>query len=267
MVSKFEYTWSYLVEHLNFGGHDFCLGPKYLLHSDVKDIIAQRLNTNGEPDSLLLPEIRNLGYQSTKSKRPDFFKQNNLVLLPASNNSWVIAQGSGYVDIPVIESDWVDFNLWNLTKLDTISIGSKVSESQYLDFSLINGVINDFCDIQDDLFLTLRGRQRLEEVEFTLANKVIKCNGVQIEIDAGYESKNEVVLIEAKSVGGGDSLIRQIYLPYRYVEPITQKKIRNIFFQALPRQKAVNMYEFVFDNKNAYDSIKLVKKSRYKLNL
>ncbi|MDR2659374.1 MAG: hypothetical protein LBC27_05220 [Spirochaetaceae bacterium] len=46
-------------------------------------------------------------------------------------------------------------------------------------------------------------------------NQKIIVESVQTEVDAGYEGKNQIVLIEAKNSQTKNTIIRQLYYPYR----------------------------------------------------
>ena len=60
--------------------------------------------------------------------------------------------------------------------------------------------------------------------------RLIKVSGVQTEVDAGYEGKNQIVLIEAKNFDASNIIIRQLYYPYRQWQSKTKKKVVTLFF-------------------------------------
>ena len=86
---------------------------------------------------------------------------------------------------------------------------------------------------------------------------------MQTEIDAGYEGKNKVVLVEAKNSSTKNTIIRQLYYPYRQWSEHTKKKVFLLFFEKRVDEYLVWQYEFT--DKNSYDSIKLVKSKKYKI--
>ena len=93
----------------------------------------------------------------------------------------------------------------------------------------------------------------------------IDQKSVQTEVDAGYEGKNHVVLIEAKNTGVNDIIIRQMYYPFRkWSEDVSVKygkKVITVFFEKRGFEYLFWMYEFT-DETN-YNSIKLIKSNRY----
>jgi hypothetical protein len=81
------------------------------------------------------------------------------------------------------------------------------------------------------MHLTIRGRVRSGEFQFVLpeTHHAVNVSGVQIEVDAGYESENCIYLIEAK-IGRRDNFhIRQLFYPYLEWSRRSQKRIRPIF--------------------------------------
>lgn len=54
---------------------------------------------------------------------------------------------------------------------------------------------------------------------------------VQTEVDAGYEGKERLVLIEAKNRSKNNVIIRQLYYPFRqWTTHVAQKSVSVIFF-------------------------------------
>jgi hypothetical protein len=86
---------------------------------------------------------------------------------------------------------------------------------------------------------------------------------VQTEVDAGYEGKNEVVLIEAKNAQTKNTIIRQLYYPFRQWSEHTKKDVRLLFFEKRGDEYLIWQYEFT--DKNDYNSIKLIKSKKYKI--
>ena len=112
-------------------------------------------------------------------------------------------------------------------QLDTAKIGN--SEMQHLDFAYAASLIRTFME-DPSLVLTIRGRKYTPDFEFKVGKQVIKVSSVQTEVDAGYEGKNQVVLIEAKNFSATNVIIRQLYYPFRQWQEHTKKKVITLFF-------------------------------------
>ena len=106
---------------------------------------------------------------------------------------------------------------------------------QHLDYAYASSLIKTFTN-DDTLVLTIRGRKYTEQpFEFFVNNQKIQVKGVQTEVDAGYEGKDKVVLIEAKNTKVKNVIIRQMYYPFKKWRQETDKQIINLFFSKSER--------------------------------
>ena len=170
-------------------------------------------------------EPRILCKQDSRESRPDVFKKHGLFLLPTKNGYYSIIQGEGYVYAA----------------------------------SLMRTFMQD-----DTLILTIRGRKYTPEFEFFVGKQKLKISSVQTEVDAGYEGKNQVVLIEAKNTRSSNVIIRQLYYPFRQWQKHTKKKVISLFFE----KSSANVYsiwQFKFSKKNSYNSIKLIRSKKFQI--
>lgn len=203
-------------------------------------------------------EVRVLCKQDTRDDRPLVFQEHGVFILPIKNGAYAIIKGEGYVDIPEIPSQ-VDIYTSSLDfSLDTSVVGN--SEMQHVDFAFASSLIRTF--LQDDsLVLTIRGRKYTPQFEFFVNQQHIQVSSVQTEVDAGYEGRHQVVLIEAKSLGSRNTMIRQLYYPFRQWQSYTKKPVKTLFFE-----KQANNYliwEFCFTDVKDYNSIELVRSCRF----
>lgn len=250
-----DVPWRAIFDTYDIHSHDFDHEPFYLNNKEIK-AACQDFKKTAEK------EVRILCYQAEKKDRPQVFVDRGLFLLPVKNGNYVIVKGEGYVDIPNIDSEPILFDSKIDFRLYSNEVGN--SEMQHLDFAHAAGMIEDFCDV-GNLYLTIRGRKYTPPFSFRVGKYLIDQKSVQTEVDAGYEGKNHVVLIEAKNTGVDDIIIRQMYYPFRkWSEDVSVKfgkKVITVFFEKRGPQYLFWMYEFT-DEKN-YNSIRLVKSSRY----
>jgi hypothetical protein len=118
----------------------------------------------------------------------------------------------------------------DLSAFDTYP-GGALSESQALDFAYLAGIFKDFTG-DPDLKLTLRGRlfSGAFQIHLPGIESPFSIEQVQLEIDAGYEGQNTLLLLEAKR-GGRDAVhLRQLWYPHLAWSHRTQKKVRSVFF-------------------------------------
>jgi hypothetical protein len=149
----------------------------------------------------------------------------------------------------------LDFNL------DTAVVGD--SEMQHLDFAYASSLIRTFLK-DDSLVLTIRGRKYTPKFEFFVGKQKITVESVQTEVDAGYEGKAQVVLIEAKNRNASNTIIRQLYYPFRQWQTYTKKTVIPMFFDK--NNDVYSIWEFKFEDPMNYNSIKLVKSGKFKIN-
>ena len=179
-----------------------------------------------------------------------------MFILPTRNGIYSIIKGEGYIDIPPT-SETIDVYMSKLDfELVTAKIGN--SEMQHLDFAYASSLIRTFFE-DDSLVLTIRGRKYSPDAGFLfrVGKQEIEARSVQTEVDAGYEGRNQIVLIEAKSRNQTNTIIRQLYYPFRQWQHHTAKKVKTIFFDKIG--DVYRIWHFEFDDPNDYNSIKIVK--------
>ena len=250
-------SWKKIYNDTKMAEHDFTQKPFVLSAEQIKRSCQEFKRTTEK-------EVRILCKQDTRSDRPQVFKDNGLFILPKHNGSYYIVKGEGYVDIPDINTPIQDYN----SKLDFHLESSKVgdSEMQYLDFAYANSLIRTFMN-DPSLVLTIRGRKYTPPFSFHVGNQHISTESVQTEVDAGYEGKNSIVLIEAKNSNATDTIIRQLYFPYRQWQENTSKKVYPLFFERrfIANETIFYIWQYEFTNKDDYNSIHLVKSGRFRI--
>lgn len=246
-------SWKKIFDDNKILENNFSKQPFYLSAKDIKKSVQDFQNTSEK-------EVRILCKMDTRESVPDIMKKNGLILLPVKNKFYVIVKGEGYVDIPDIEGDAEIYNTKLDFDLDTTKIGN--SEMQHLDFAYASSLIRTFME-DPSLVLTIRGRKYTPEFTYKVGNNTVETKGVQTEVDAGYEGKDKVVLIEAKNSSTKNTIIRQLYYPYRQWSEHTKKNVFLLFFEKRVDEYLIWQYEFT--DKNSYDSITLVKSRKYKI--
>lgn len=247
-------SWQKIFDDNKILEHDFKESPFILSAPQIKKS-CQRFKQTGEK------EVRILCKQDSREDRPDVFIKNNLFLLPINNGTFAIIKGEGYVDIPEITAPVKKYNSKLKFELDTSKIGN--SEMQHLDFAYASSLIRTFMD-DPSLVLTIRGRKYTPEFSFMVGKQKIETKSVQTEVDAGYEGRNKVVLVEAKNSATHNTIIRQLYYPFRQWQEHTKKEVYTIFFEK-SADDIYSIWQFEFVNPNDYNSIKLVKSSRFQI--
>jgi len=251
-------AWKAIFRKYQIYDHNFDSNPFEITADQIKEA-TQHFSKTGQR------EVRILCKQDTRDSRPRVFREKNLFILPIRNGKYFIVKGEGYIDIPHIRSLAEDY----VSALDFPLVTSQVgdSEMQHLDFAYANSIIRHFVN-DDSLVLTIRGRKRTPKFDFRVGNHLITVNGVQTEVDAGYEGQNQVVLIEAKNSTTSNTIIRQLFYPfkqwkYHVNQSGTDKQISIIFFEKYEHE--YRLWQFRFTDEADYNSIQLVKSRRYQI--
>ena len=247
--------WQAIFDKYEIHKHNFSKEPYVLTAEQIKKATAHFSTTNER-------EVRVLCKQDSREDRPEVFVKNNLFLLPIKNGMYVILEGEGYVDIPEITTKPIIYQSKLDFELETSQIGN--SEMQHLDFAYASSLIRSFVNDQS-LVLTVRGRKYTPKFDFTagIFNQKITVESVQTEVDAGYEGKKQIVLIEAKNSQTKNTIIRQLYYPYRQWQYHSSKKVDVLFFEK--RHNIYSLWNYEFSKIDNYNSIKLLNSNRYEI--
>lgn len=235
--------------------HDFSKSARIVTAADIKKSCQKFTQTSQK-------EVRILCKQDSRKDRPDVFIENDLFLLPVKNGIYVVVKGDGYVDIPEIQTPPIPHESGISFVPDTSLVGN--SEMQHLDLAYATSLVRTFAE-DDTLILSVRGRKFTPEFSFVAGEhrSLIEVDGVQTEVDAGYEGKNKVVLIEAKNSSTDNVIIRQMYYPYRQWQQHTDKPVHCLFFERCEPDYC--FHEFMFDDMNDYNSVRFIRSARYSI--
>jgi len=246
-------SWKAIFDKYKIHEHNFSKEPFPISAEQIKQATKHFNKTNEK-------EVRILCKQDAREDRPQVFIDHKVFLLPTRNGHYAIVKGEGYIDIPHIAtvakiySSKLDF------KLDTSLIGN--SEMQHLDFAYASSLVRTFLE-DDTLVLTIRGRKYTPQFSFKVGCQLLTAESVQTEVDAGYEGKNQLALIEAKNSQTTNTIIRQLFYPFRQWSYHTKKIVKTLFFEK--REQFYSLWQFEFRDINDYNSIRLTKCCRYEI--
>ncbi|MDW8016166.1 MAG: hypothetical protein RMK19_09185 [Bacteroidia bacterium] len=244
--------WEQIFKRYRLDNYDFHKEPCLITADQIKEATRSFKETGQR-------EVRILCKQDAREDRPKVFIERDLFILPVKNGEYVILKGEGYVDIsPPPSSEPYISNLD--FELETAKVGD--SEVQHLDYAYATSLIRHFTE-EPTLILTIRGRKYTPEFSFYVGSygRPIVVRSVQTEVDAGYEGKNKVVLVEAKNREMSNVIIRQLYYPFRQWSHYTKKPVEVVLFEK--REDRYNLWLYTFEHKEHYNSIKLLKSASY----
>jgi hypothetical protein len=197
-----------------------------------------------------------------RSQLPKLFVENNLSILPTSRGGYVIGTFETFhnFDKDDIEVTKINFP----TFLESIDYKDITSEATAINCAFVSEILHDFTE-EKELYPTVSGRMSSSSFEFNINSLKglfkINVGNSQIEIDGGYEGTNSLNLIEAKNYISDDFLVRQLYYPYKLWINRVHKQVRSIFLNYT--NGIFHLKEYVFDDTDHYNSIRLVKQKKY----
>jgi hypothetical protein len=195
---------------------------------------------------------------------PDIFRENHLSILPISRSKYVIGKFDTHFEVKYdSEIEVITFEF--PPGIESIDYTNLYSESSAVHCAFNIGIIDDLFG--EKTAYTVSGRMSTESFDFNIINSLankpysIKVKNSQCEIDAGFESDNYFVLIEAKNYAIDDFLIRQLYYPYRlWSKKITKKVIPVLMTYS---NDIFSFFIYEFSNDEDYNSLKLREQKNY----
>lgn len=173
------------------------------------DITAPQIKRFGD-----LREPRLMTKVDFREHLPGIMADNNLSILAIGNGSYRIARTDPFIDVaetPPSRITTITFP----SELLTLTPTSISSESNALDIAFISGILDQV--FQEKTVLTIRGRFRATiPFDFRLNRVNYPVNGVQIEVDGGYEGEGSINLVEAKIGSRNNINVRQLLYPELY---------------------------------------------------
>ncbi|MFI5405571.1 MAG: type II restriction enzyme [Nitrososphaerales archaeon] len=236
--------WSDIISGLNI---DVTKPISYFTANQIKEI------TQKEP--------RIMAKMDRIESLPKIFRENNLFLLPISRSEYAIVKGNGHHKPEQFEAKPEIFRTSKAFPSSAVGIEG---ESVFLDYANSCGLLERLCNVSN-LTPSVRGRTTTPEFDFFVSDYKVKVNRAQIEVDASYESANELLIFEAKIGQPSSFSIKQLYYPYRTF--MKKKKVRNFFFCFIPDVRAYIFWEYGFDRYDDFNSIRLLRYKTYQIHV
>ncbi len=197
---------------------------------------------------------------------PEIFSDNKLAILPITRGDYVISHFAAYHRI---EADNAPITQVSLpTYIQSLDCNNIPSETIALNCAVAAGIIEDFLE-DDKIVSTVSGRMGSGRFSFDIESSIgnathnITVNNSQVEIDAAYEGRKSLALIEAKRDLSEDFLVRQLYYPYRVWQSRVTKTVRPVFL--VYSNGIYRLYEYQFTNPNSYSSLQLFRQKNYSI--
>lgn len=189
--------------------------------------------------------------------------QKHLNVLSISRNTYLLGQFDVFQKFPDSRPSRPEF--CTLPPFETLTVDDITSESKAINALVISGALEQFLDTPQ-LTETFNGRMGTGAFDFSInlrshAPLRITVNSAQLEIDAGFENDECIVIMEAKNVLHDDFNVRQLYYPFRKYRSSVTKPIRLVFSQY--NNLMYTLYEYEFANEGDFNSIQLLNSASY----
>ena len=235
-MRKNDAAWQRFFDRTNYLTQILSTGACYVTANELKEF--------GQREPRLMAKL------DTLSVRPRIFKEHRLSIFPISNGKYVIFRDDSqktYFDLSRFEptSTRTHVSGIDLEAFDAYKTAGSLSESQALDFAFLSSLTHSFLS-EEELYLVIRGRAYSGEFGFWTPHNDhrVSVSGVQIEIDAGYESTSGIYLLEAKVGRRSDFHIRQLYYPFLEWSKRSQKRVVPIFLTFTNGQYVFTQFQF-----------------------
>lgn len=200
---------------------------------------------------------------------PDLFYSNGLSILPISRGSYIIGRFNAYSKISNTDEEFekdiieLPFPSW----IETLNHQNVTSEATLLNAAYISGMIHELTG-DKKIYQTVSGRGSSESFDFFIRSShdldkrySIEVNNSQLEIDAGFETPDSLMLVEAKNNVTSSFLIRQLYYPFRLWEKKIKKKTQPVYLQYKNGIYNFSLFEFI--DKHDYNSLILLDRKNF----
>jgi len=205
------------------------------------DISATEIKKRDGKEARLMTKVDH------RENLPIVMSNNGLSILAIKNGLYRIAKTDPFIDIQKVPLCNVEI-ISKPTDILSIDPLNLKSESSALDIAYISKMLDIVFDEQTEL--TIRGRLR-GNLSFNLSGVPYNIDGVQIEVDGGYEGLNTLNLIEAKMGFRNNINIRQLLYPelfWKSQNISKHKKIQNYVFYY--QDDIFRFIPFIYDYKS-----------------
>ena len=182
--------------------------------------ILQTLNRQGNNYyDISATDIKKIGKEEPRlmtkmdfdEQRPKIMRSNGLSILAIKNGLYRIGRFDPFLALnvrPAVKAKRL-YLPKSVTTIDPLHLRH---EAVMLDAMLASGALTDVFG--EDVHLTIRGRVHSPKFPFGLNGVDLPIDGVQIEVDGGYEGANSINLVEAKIGFRSNLSVRQVAYPH-----------------------------------------------------
>ncbi|WP_227485866.1 type II restriction enzyme [Corynebacterium aurimucosum] len=204
-------------------------------------------------------EPRLMAKHDFSAARPEVFRQHGLSMLPIRRDAYLIGRFDLYQPFPEQAGPLKSMPVPG--HIQSIDFENLTSEAAALTAAHLSGMLDDF--LGGELIPTVSGRMSTLTLPMRVGGRDIEVDRAQMEIDAGFESAEHLVLVEAKNHVSPDFNIRQLYFPFRRFSLALDKEVVPVYL--VYSNGIFHFYRYAFRQPEDFRSIELVSAARYVL--
>lgn len=208
-------------------------------------------------------EPRLLASMDSGDKVPAVLRDRGVFVLPLSRSRYALVRGRGYHELED-PGEPQPYPARLPVSLTTLAYGR--GENRFLLHAYHTGLLSHFAGTPS-LYQTVSGKMGTGTFAFRVdGSPELKVHRAGMELDAGFESSESILLFEGKATPRSDFLVRQLYYPYRtFREWTPHKAVRSFFFVAEPETTTYSLWEYEWTDEADYESIRCRRTGRFRL--
>ncbi|PMC70709.1 hypothetical protein CJ201_06630 [Corynebacterium aurimucosum] len=204
-------------------------------------------------------EPRLMAKHDFSAARPEVFRKHGLSMLPIRRDAYLIGRFDLYQPFPEQAGPLKSMPV--PSHIQSIDFENLTSEAAALTAASLSGMLEDF--LGGELVPTVSGRMSTLTLPMCIGGRDVVVDRAQMEIDAGFESAEHLVLVEAKNHLSPDFNIRQLYFPFRRFSLALDKEVVPVYL--VYSNGIFHFYRYAFRQPEDFRSIELVSAARYVL--
>ncbi|CAB1249622.1 type II restriction enzyme [Clostridium sp. MT-14] len=195
-----------------------------------------------------------------KDSLPSIFVENKLSILPVTRGNYIIGRFRAYQDFNderKTKIEKINFPEW----IEGIDYKNIYSEANAINCAYISKIFNNILE-DEEVYLTFNGRMSSGKFDFyinDISNNQFKISvdRAQCEVDAAFEGRDKILLLEAKNSIFKDFITRQLYYPYRLISNKVNKTVIPCYLTY--SNNVFSFYIYDVEQDENYNSLKLKK--------
>lgn len=202
---------------------------------------------------------------------PDVFYDNELAILPTKEEEYAIGRFHAYQKLMTTDKTilrnrkTITYPSW----VGTAHPQMTATDHDIVQSVQISGMLKDLFQ-EERMVQTISGKVPSRTFSFDIEQNgysqpfSLEVDNAVVNIDAGFETPDKLILLEAKNTTTNSFLVQQLYYPYQLWARQLNKEVVPVFLQYA--NDTYNFSIFRFNRLDHYNSIELLSRHNYMFN-